>query len=66
MRLVPLKLEETNAYVMAHHRHHGPMQGHRFSIGAVKNGELIGMDQNYDRGRATSTSFRIAIRTKNA
>lgn len=42
MRLVPLKLEEANAFVMKHHRHHGPMQGHRFSIGAVKDGELIG------------------------
>lgn len=43
MRLVPLKLDEANAFVMTYHRHHGPMQGHRFSIGAVQNSELIGV-----------------------
>lgn len=31
--VVPLTLAQLNAYVTAHHRHHKPVQGHRFSIG---------------------------------
>ncbi len=33
---VPLTLEEANFFVGTHHRHHGPVRGHKFSIGAVK------------------------------
>lgn len=34
MRVVPLPLDEANAFVLAHHRHHGPSVGHLFSLGA--------------------------------
>ncbi len=33
--IVPLTLKEANAFVLLHHRHHKPVQGHRFSIGAA-------------------------------
>lgn len=33
-RPVPLTLAEANAFVAALHRHHLPVQGHRFSLGA--------------------------------
>lgn len=33
--LVRLKLREANAFVAAHHRHHKPVVGHIFSIGAA-------------------------------
>ena len=32
---VPLSLEEANAFVSRHHRHHKPVVGHKFSIGAA-------------------------------
>ncbi len=31
--IVPLSLDEANAFVAEHHRHHGPVVGHKFSIG---------------------------------
>jgi hypothetical protein len=39
----PLTLRQANAYVAAHHRHHGPARGMKFAIGAVEleHAELI-------------------------
>ena len=31
--VVPLPLDEANTFVAQHHRHHGPVVGHRFSLG---------------------------------
>jgi hypothetical protein len=42
MRVVPLTLKEANALIASLHRHHKPVVGHRFSLGASYNGELIG------------------------
>ena len=33
--IVPLPLGEANAFVEQHHRHHGPVIGHRFSMGVA-------------------------------
>lgn len=40
---VPLTLAEANAFVRAHHRHHGPIQNpqHKFSIGVADEGGTI-------------------------
>ena len=35
LRVVPLELTEANATVAAWHRHHKPVQGHRFSLGVI-------------------------------
>lgn len=35
LEIVPLTLAEANAFVTEHHRHHGPLRFHRFSIGVV-------------------------------
>lgn len=43
MRVVPLTLAQANAYIDEHHRHHKPVQGHRFSIGAEIEGRLVGV-----------------------
>jgi hypothetical protein len=43
VRVIPLSLREANAYVDKHHRHHMPTRGHKLSIGAEINGELIGV-----------------------
>jgi hypothetical protein len=36
-------LEEANAFVAQHHRHHRPVIGHLFSIGAAKDGKIVGI-----------------------
>ena len=36
-------LEEANAFIVQHHRHHGEVVGHLFSIGCGKTGEIIGV-----------------------
>lgn len=33
--IVPVELEEANAFISAFHRHHFPVIGHRFSIGCI-------------------------------
>ena len=38
-----LELAEANAFVKQHHRHHKPVIGHVFSIGASLNGQIIGV-----------------------
>jgi hypothetical protein len=40
---VRIQLSEANAFVSEHHRHHKPVIGHLFSIGAVINDELVGV-----------------------
>lgn len=42
MRVVPLTLAQANELVARLHRHHKPVIGHRFSIGAEQNGKLVG------------------------
>lgn len=41
MKLIPLGLDEANALVIALHRHHGPVRGHKFSLGAVYPGRGV-------------------------
>jgi len=43
LRHVRIKLPEANAFVAAHHRHHKPVIGHLFSIGAVLGEQLVGV-----------------------
>ncbi len=33
--IVPLPLDEANAFVRQHHRHHGAVVGHKFSVGVA-------------------------------
>lgn len=43
MEICPLDLSEANQFVLELHRHHKPVQGHKFSLGAVKEGKIIGV-----------------------
>ena len=43
MRLVHVELAEANEFVTRLHRHHRRVQGHRFSLGAVHDGRLVGV-----------------------
>ena len=42
MKAIPLTLKEANELVAELHRHHKPVRGHRFSIGAEVDGEMVG------------------------
>lgn len=41
--IVPLTLKKANEFVLNNHRHHKPVQGHRFSIGLQIDDKLIGV-----------------------
>ena len=43
LTLIPVSLKEANAFVAAHHRHHKPVTGHKFSIGCECDGRLVGV-----------------------
>lgn len=44
MIIVPISLKEANSFVEKYHRHHNPVVGHKFSIGAVDdNKNLVGV-----------------------
>jgi hypothetical protein len=43
LEAVPMDLEGANEFVSRHHRHHKPVVGHKFSIGAALDGNLIGV-----------------------
>ena len=38
-----LELAEANAFVRQHHRHHRPVIGHVFSLGAALDGQIVGV-----------------------
>jgi len=41
--LCPVTLRTAQAFVREHHRHNSPPQGHKFSIGLMDNGTLVGV-----------------------
>lgn len=43
LKLVHVELATANAFITRWHRHHGRVQGHRFSIGAKLDGRLVGI-----------------------
>ena len=43
LSLIPVSLSEANAFVAQHHRHHKPVAGHKFSLGCMANGRLVGV-----------------------
>lgn len=43
MKIVPVELKEANLFIAGLHRHHKPVQGHRFSIGVQKDGKIVGV-----------------------
>jgi len=40
---VPVSLAEASRFIDRHHRHHKPIRFHKYSIGAAKNGRLVGV-----------------------
>lgn len=43
LQAVPVDLDEANAFVARHHRHHKAVVGHKFSIGAAMGEEIVGV-----------------------
>lgn len=43
LELVRIDLGEANAFVAEHHRHHAPVVGHLYSLGAALNGKIVGV-----------------------
>lgn len=43
LRHTRIDLDEANAFVAQHHRHHKPVVGHLFSIGAALGGKIVGV-----------------------
>ena len=43
LSLMPISLRIANDFVEQLHRHHHPTAGHKFSIGAEKDGKLVGV-----------------------
>lgn len=43
MQLIPITLEYANSFVADAHRHHKPVVGHKFSLGAVKDSTIVGI-----------------------
>lgn len=43
LRHVKIGLDEANAFVAQHHRHHKPVVGHLFSIGAAQDDKIVGV-----------------------
>jgi hypothetical protein len=43
LEIVPIELAEANEFVRLHHRHHGKVVGHKFSIGLSDGESIIGV-----------------------
>jgi hypothetical protein len=43
IRIAPIKLEDANAFISLHHRHHKAAQGHRFSICGIIENRICGV-----------------------
>ncbi|WP_275629040.1 XF1762 family protein [Pseudomonas sp. 273] len=43
LSICPLTLVEANTFVATHHRHHGPVQGHKFSLGLTAGNHIVGV-----------------------
>ena len=43
LELMPISLATANGFVAEHHRHHKPVRGHKFSLGCMVGGQLVGV-----------------------
>jgi hypothetical protein len=73
LRAVPLGLDEANAFVAEHHRHHRPVVGHKFSIGAAIGDKIVGavivgrpVARRRDDGMTLEVTRLVTDGTKNA
>ncbi len=73
LELVPVTLKEANIFVSKHHRHHAPVIGHKFSVAASNNQEIVGVaivgrpvSRHLDNGWTLEVNRCCTDGTKNA
>lgn len=73
LRLVPVTFREACDFVAAHHRHHKPPPGHKFSVGVASGDVLVGVAmvgrpvaRNYDNGVTLEVNRTCTDGTPNA
>lgn len=73
LEIVPVTFRQACAFVKAHHRHHKPPRGHKFSIGVMHEGILVGVvcvgrpvARAYDDGRQAEVIRTCTDGTRNA
>lgn len=62
LTVVPLTLKKLNEYVETHHRHHKKVQGHKFSLGVIKDEKLVGacsVGRPVARGSNPNTTLEV-------
>lgn len=73
LALSRVELADANEFVRQHHRHHKPVVGHKFSLGAVLGGALVGVvivgrpvSRMRDDGRTLEVTRLATDGTRNA
>jgi len=73
LALSRVELSEANEFVRQHHRHHKPVVGHKYSLGAVLSGSLVGVvivgrpvSRMRDDGRTLEVTRLATDGTRNA
>jgi len=73
LHAVPINFSDAANFVRLHHRHHTPPSGHKFSIGAVDDGGLVGVvivgrpvSRRRDDGATLEVTRLCTIGAKNA
>ena len=73
LHAVPINFSDAADFVRLHHRHHTPPSGHKFSIGAVDDGGLVGVvivgrpvSRRRDDGATLEVTRLCTIGAKNA
>lgn len=73
MRIVPVTLAQAREFVLAHHRHHTPPVGHKFSLGVQVDDVLVGVAivgrpvaRGFDDGRTLEVTRSATDGTRNA
>jgi hypothetical protein len=71
--ITPISLEEANAFVEIHHRHHNPVVGHKFSIAVSDGDKVVGVaivgrpvSRHLDNGWVLEVNRCCTDGTKNA
>jgi hypothetical protein len=60
LTIVPMKLDEENAFVSKWHRHHAPVPGCKFCVGVAKGDAIVGVAINFPLD--TLTTVRLQFR----
>lgn len=62
MKAVPIELNQANAYVEEHHRHHKPVTRDKFRIACEEDGEIVGVIQvGHPQSRMLCDGFTLEV-----